>query len=102
MTRRLGNVSTKIWRADDLGGAELLRGSFSNYAYDVHTHDRACFALITRGAIRTGTPGSEFVAQAGDLYAIDADEPHPGWPSWWQGRNRQHNTLAVRRTCIGS
>jgi AraC-like DNA-binding protein len=80
MTRRLGNVSTKIWCADDLGDAELLRGRFSNYSYDVHTHDRACFALITRGAIRIRTRGVEFVAQAGDLYAIDADEPHAGWP----------------------
>jgi AraC-like DNA-binding protein len=80
VTRRLGNVSTKIWCADDLGPAELLRGRFSDYSYDVHSHDRACFALITRGAIRIRTRGTEFVARAGDLYAIDADEPHAGWP----------------------
>jgi len=80
VTRHLGNVSTKIWCADDLGGAELLRGRFSDYCYDVHTHDKACFALITRGAIRIRTRGTELVARAGDLYAIDADEPHAGWP----------------------
>jgi len=80
VTRRLGHVSTKIWCADDLGGAELLRGQFSDFSYDVHTHDKACFALITRGAIRIRTRGTESVARAGDLYAIDADEPHAGWP----------------------
>jgi AraC-like DNA-binding protein len=80
VTRHLGNVSTKIWCADDLGGAELLRGRFSDYSYDVHTHERACFALITRGAIRIRTRGTEVVARAGELFAIDADEPHAGWP----------------------
>jgi AraC-like DNA-binding protein len=98
MTRRLGNVSTKIWCADDLGGAELLRGSFSNYAYDVHTHDRACFALITRGAIRIRTRGIEFVAQPGDLYAIDADEPHAGWPIDREGWSLR--TLYVDIACL--
>jgi AraC-like DNA-binding protein len=81
MTRHFGKVSTKIWCADDLGAAELLRGRFANYSYDVHTHDKACFALLTRGAIRIRMRGGEFVAQAGDLFAIDADEPHAGWPA---------------------
>lgn len=79
MTRHLGKVSTKIWCADELGGAELLRGHFCDYAYDVHTHEKACFALITRGAIRIRTRGTEEVAKAGDLFAIHADEPHAGW-----------------------
>jgi len=80
VTRRLGTVRTKIWCAEDLGAAELLRGRFRDYSYDVHTHDRACFALITRGAIRIRMRGTEFVARAGDLYAIDAEEPHAGSP----------------------
>jgi len=80
VTRRLGTVSTKFWRADDLGSAELLRGRFCDYSYNVHTHEKACFALITRGAIRTRTRGIEAVARAGDVYAINADEPHSGWP----------------------
>ena len=80
MTRRFDKISTKIWCADDLGSAELLRGRFVDYSYDVHTHDKACFALLVRGAIRIKMRGTEFVARAGDLYAIDADEPHAGWP----------------------
>lgn len=80
MTRRLGRVQARIWRLAELEGAEFLRGHFSGYAYDVHTHDKACLALITRGAIRIRMRGGEFVARAGDLYAIDAEEPHAGWP----------------------
>jgi AraC-like DNA-binding protein len=80
VTRHLGKVSTKIWCADDLRGAEFLHGRFRDYSYDVHTHEKACFALITRGAIRIRTRGTAVVARAGDLFAIDADEPHAGWP----------------------
>jgi AraC-like DNA-binding protein len=80
MTRRLGTVETRIWRLAELEGAEFLRGHFADYAYDIHTHDKACLALITRGAIRIRMRGGEFIARAGDLYAIDAEEPHAGWP----------------------
>ena len=34
-------VVIKIWHAAELGSAELLRGSFSDYAYDPHSHDAA-------------------------------------------------------------
>ncbi len=68
-----------FWRADDLG-ADLLRGRFADFSYDAHTHDTACFALITEGAIRIRMRGGEFVARKGDLYAINADEIHAGWP----------------------
>jgi AraC-like DNA-binding protein len=78
--KRVSTARTKFWRDDDLAAAELLRGRFADYSYDVHTHDKACFALITRGAIRIRMRAQEFVARAGDLYAIDAEEPHSGWP----------------------
>ena len=59
--------------------AEMLRGQFVNFSYDVHTHETACFALITAGQIRIRMRGTEFIANKGDLYAIDADQPHAGW-----------------------
>src|SRR5450830_187560 len=77
-----------LWHAPNLQ-AELLRARFVDFSYDVHTHDTACFALLTRGAIRIRMRGTEFIAQAGDLYAIDADQPHAGWPvdsDGWQQR----------------
>lgn len=77
-----------LWQAPNLQ-AELLRAHFVDFSYDVHTHDTACFALLTQGAIRIRMRGTEFVAHAGDLYAIDADQPHAGWPvdqDGWQQR----------------
>lgn len=77
-----------LWHAPNLQ-AELLRARFVDFSYDVHTHDTACFALLTRGAIRIRMRGAEFIARAGDLYAIDADQPHAGWPvdsNGWQQR----------------
>ncbi len=79
MSAKSRRTETALWRADDLG-AELLRGRFADFAYDLHTHDTACLALITAGSIRIRMKGSEFVAGKGDLYAIDADAPHAGWP----------------------
>ncbi|AYZ31849.1 AraC family transcriptional regulator [Serratia sp. FDAARGOS_506] len=67
-----------IWRSSELQ-AELIHGRFVDYAYDVHTHETACFALLTEGSIRIKMRGSEFVAHKGELYAIDAEEPHAGW-----------------------
>jgi len=73
-------AEAKLWRADDLADAEFLRGRFVNYSYDPHTHALACFALITHGAIRIKVRGGEFVARAGDLFAVDAGVVHEGWP----------------------
>jgi AraC-like DNA-binding protein len=89
-------ADTQIWRAPELG-ADLLRGRFTGFSYDVHTHDTACFALLTGGAIRIRMRGTEFVARQGDLYAIDADEPHAGWPVDEQGWTQRTLYVDVAR-----
>ena len=94
----LRKTDVRLWRAPDLG-AELLRGRFHDFSYDVHTHETACFALITEGAIRIRMRGTEFVARRGDLYAIDADEPHAGWPvddDGWRQRTVYVDTAHLR------
>src|ERR1700709_852225 len=73
------NDTIHFWHAADLG-ADLLRARFDNFSYDLHTHATACFALITKGAIRIRMGGGETIARPGDLYAINPDEPHAGWP----------------------
>lgn len=91
-------TDVRIWRAPELG-AELLHGQFHDFSYDVHTHETACFALITEGAIRIRMRGTEFVARQGDLYAIDADEPHAGWPvdeRGWRQRTIYVDTTYLR------
>jgi AraC-like DNA-binding protein len=95
-------VETTVWTAPELQ-AEFLLGRFAGFNYDVHTHDTPCFALITAGAIRIRMRGSEFVARQGDLYAIDADEPHAGWPVDAQGWSQRtlYVELAQIRSLVG-
>jgi len=78
MAARTERTDITMWQAPDLK-AELLYGRFVDFTYDVHTHETACFALLTEGSIRIRMRGNEFVVQKGDIYAIDADEPHAGW-----------------------
>ncbi|CAN7335757.1 helix-turn-helix domain-containing protein [Duganella sp. LjRoot269] len=99
MTDREDSSDIAIWHAPELK-AELLRGRFVDFSYDVHTHETACFALLTHGAIRIRMRGSEFVARQGDLYAIDADEAHAGWPvddGGWRQRTLYVDMLHLRR-----
>lgn len=69
----------EFWRAPDLK-AELLQGRFLGFSYEVHTHATACFSVLTHGSIRIKMKAGEFTARRGDLYAIEADEAHAGWP----------------------
>jgi AraC-like DNA-binding protein len=79
MTKPAPGAETALWYADDLD-AEFLRARFGDYSYELHTHDTACFALITKGAIDIRMRGGRRIVRAGELYAIDADEPHAGVP----------------------
>jgi hypothetical protein len=67
----------KLCSVDELG-AEMLQARFDDFSHDLHTRNTACLALITEGAIRIRMQGGEFIARAGDLYAINPDEPHAG------------------------
>ncbi|TGG91689.1 AraC family transcriptional regulator [Natronospirillum operosum] len=98
MQQRREHNAISFWRARDLK-AELLSGHFSNFSYDIHTHDTACLSLITRGAIRIKMRGQTFTARQGDLYAIEADEPHAGWPvdsAGWNLRTLYVDTAHLR------
>jgi AraC-like DNA-binding protein len=93
----------RLWCAGDLG-AELLRGRFAGFSYDLHTHDTACLALITRGAIQIRMRSGQFVAREGDLYAIGPDEPHAGWPldaAGWSQRTIYVDLAHLRRLLTG-
>jgi AraC-like DNA-binding protein len=89
----------KLWYCADID-AEFFTGRFGDFSYDVHTHDTACLALITKGTIEIRMKGSQFVAVAGDLYAIDPDEPHAGWPVdrlGWEQRTIYADLALLRR-----
>jgi AraC-like DNA-binding protein len=80
MARTGERVAASFWIDRAIGPAQFLRGRFAGYAYDPHTHEHACFAMILGGAIRIRSRGQAFTARAGDLYAIEAEEPHAGQP----------------------
>ncbi len=93
-------VETRIWLSRDLRSAEFLRGRFRGFAYDLHTHETACFALLTQGSIRIRMPHREFTARKGDLYTIDGGEPHAGWPV--DGGGWSLRTLYVDLSALGA
>jgi AraC-like DNA-binding protein len=88
-----------FWHAPDLG-ADMFRARFEDFSYDLHTHGTACFALITRGAIRIRMRDGETVARTGDLYAINPDEPHAGWAADEGGWSQR--TLYIDLEQLGS
>lgn len=71
-----------------------------DFSYEMHTHETVCLSLITSGAIRIRMHGAEFTAREGDLYAIDADVPHAGWPVDEMGWSLR--TLYVDRETINA
>lgn len=79
MRRSADTIRSSFWRVGSLS-AEFLAARFGDFVYDPHTHDRACLALITHGAIHIRMRHTDFVARAGDLYAIDAEVVHAGGP----------------------
>jgi AraC-like DNA-binding protein/mannose-6-phosphate isomerase-like protein (cupin superfamily) len=68
---------SSFWHAPELD-AQFLFGRFLDASYDVHTHDTACFALLTRGQNTMEIRGKTYDTQAGEIVAIDADVPHSG------------------------
>lgn len=78
--RRKQPLTTAIWYDAALGPAELLKGTYTDFSYDPHAHDAACFSIITRGSIRIRVRGREFMARPGDMFAVDTGEVHAGWP----------------------
>lgn len=80
MKRVRAEATTELWRDEALGGAELLRGQFTDFSYAPHTHDTLCLAVITGGAIRIRARGTEFVTTQGQVFAANPGELHAGWP----------------------
>src|SRR2546423_13628220 len=57
----VGTVTgTRIWRADDLGGLELLEATLTRFAYRPHAHEEFFIALTEDGLAPAGlTPGPD-------------------------------------------
>ena len=60
----------------DLPGLKLLHLKDANHRYPPHIHEEFCIAIILRGSESHICRGETFVARAGDLLCVNAEEAH--------------------------
>ncbi|SDJ93247.1 transcriptional regulator, AraC family [Pseudomonas delhiensis] len=69
---------TRFWRAQELGGLELLHARFIEQRFAPHVHEGFALVLIEQGAQRFRHRGAEHLAPTGSLVLINPDEVHTG------------------------
>jgi AraC-like DNA-binding protein len=69
-----------MWRAEDLGGVELLRATVSEFAFHPHAHEEFFIALTEEGLVTPTYRGSTHVIGPGDLIVLNPEEAHAGGP----------------------
>jgi AraC-like DNA-binding protein len=69
-----------MWRAEDLGGLELLRATFSEFAFRPHAHEEFFIALSEGGLATPTYRGDTHVIGPGDLIVLNPEEAHAGGP----------------------
>jgi AraC-like DNA-binding protein len=69
-----------MWRADDLGGLELLRATISEFAFHPHAHEEFFIALTEDGLVTPTYRGTTHVIGPGDVIVLNPEEAHAGGP----------------------
>jgi AraC-like DNA-binding protein len=69
-----------MWRAEDLGGVELLRATLSEFAFSPHAHEEFFIALTEAGLATPTYRGDRHVIGPGDLIVLNPEEVHAGGP----------------------
>lgn len=69
---------TRFWRAQELGGLELLHARYIGQRFAPHVHEGFSLVLIEQGAQRFRHRGAEHLAPSGSLVLINPDEVHTG------------------------
>lgn len=69
-----------MWRAEDLGGLELLRATLSEFAFRPHAHEEFFIALSEGGLATPTYRGDTHVIGPGDLIVLNPEEAHAGGP----------------------
>ncbi|AYC32210.1 AraC family transcriptional regulator [Pseudomonas cavernae] len=76
---------TRFWRAEGLGGVELLHARYIEQRFAPHVHEGFVFTVIEHGAQRFRHRGSEHLAPVGSMVLISPDEVHTGSKAHEQG-----------------
>src|SRR5260370_42280130 len=71
---------TRMWRAEDRGGLELLRATLSEFAFRPHAHEEFFIALTEAGLATPAYRGNRHVVGPGDLIVLNPEEAHAGGP----------------------
>ncbi len=69
-----------MWRAEDLGGLELLRATLTEFAFRPHAHEEFFIALTEEGLATPTYRGDTHVIGPGDLLVLNPEEAHAGGP----------------------
>lgn len=83
-------VPVRSWRAAELGGLDLLHGSFTGDVFARHTHDTYSVGLLGQGAMAFTCRGGLHTLRPGLVGIIHPDEVHTGHaetPEGWTYRN---------------
>ncbi|HYM69658.1 MAG TPA: AraC family ligand binding domain-containing protein, partial [bacterium] len=68
----------RLWRAEDLGGLELLRARYVTHVFAPHAHEEFMIAVIEAGATTATCRGKSYVAGAGDILLVNPGDVHAG------------------------
>jgi AraC-like DNA-binding protein len=69
-----------MWRADDLGGLELLWATLSEFAFRPHAHEEFFVAVSEGGLATPRYRGGTHVISPGDVIVLNPEEAHAGGP----------------------
>lgn len=77
--RRLGpKEECLFWRAEELGGLELLKATYVTHTFAPHSHDGFAIGVIERGAEGFRYRGAMQYAPAGSVVLVNPGELHTG------------------------
>lgn len=60
------------------GGVTLMQASFTDHAFERHSHDGFAIGVTTAGVQRFRCKGAQYDSQVGDLVLFNPDEDHDG------------------------
>lgn len=80
-----GRAPVQSWRAPELGGLDLLHGTFTTHAFARHTHDTYSIGLLGRGAMTFDCRGATHTLRPGLIGVIHPDEVHTGHAEYQDG-----------------
>src|ERR671933_1673633 len=75
-----GDVA-RLWRAEDLGGLELLRASYVTFVFTPHCHEEFLIALTEEGVGYPVFRRDSHTVGPGDVFILNPEESHAGGPA---------------------